>query len=61
MAYPLALALKEELDRLIRIRREEIRTRAAIALKFWAPPLLNYLANTISRLNLPKRLEGGPR
>jgi hypothetical protein len=61
MAYPLALALKEELDMLIKIRREEIRTRAAIALKFLAPPLLNHLANTISRLNLPKRLEGGPQ
>jgi hypothetical protein len=61
MAYQLELALKEELNRLIEIRREEVKTRAAIAIKFWAPPLLNYLANTLARLNLPKRLEGEPR
>jgi hypothetical protein len=57
MAHPLEQALKEELNRLIEIRREEVETQAAIAIKFWAPPLLNHLANALARLNLPKRLE----
>jgi hypothetical protein len=57
MAYRLEFALNEALDRLIKIRRGEVQTRAAIALKFFIPklPLLNYLTNTISRLNLPRR------